>query len=483
MKKILLLLTVLFFFSLSAKAIDASITYATFKSPAQPYIEVYLHVLGQSLAQQMTEDSMFQSKVEVFILFKQDEKIVKFDKFLLNSPLVNDIIDIYDLKRYGIENGSYDLEISVKDANNETNKKVFKTKINVDYTAEGLMQSDLELLGTIKADQSDNNPAVKNGYYMEALPFNFYHKNISELIFYNEVYNADKAIGEDFLVRYFIEKVNGNGDTETVMIANKKRKPEPTSVLLCKMNISKLPSANYNLVVEIRNKAGELLSERKMFFQRSNPYLDLENAKTAPLNDKFVAELTKEELRYSLKAIAPLVRDAEVEVLNYLIANKDSLAAQRRYLFTFWAIESPINPAIAYEQYMQIAKAVDNTYKSGFGHGFETDRGYTFMKYGKPNDIRKVDNDPSAPPYEMWVYENFPRTNQNRVKFIFYNPSLSPGDFRFLHSTAIGEVNNPQWEIELYREVPNEIEGGDFISGTRMQDNINRQARRIFEDL
>ncbi|MFT5164961.1 MAG: GWxTD domain-containing protein [Saprospiraceae bacterium] len=482
MKKIFLLLVVFSSLSFSAKALDASVTYATFKSPDQPYIEVYLHVLGQSLVQKMTEDSMFYSKVAVFILFKQEEKIVKFDKFMLNSPLENDTIDIYDLKRYGLENGAYDLEISVTDAHNETNKRVYKTKIEVNYNDEGLMQSDVELLGTIKADQSDN-PAVKNGYYMEALPFNFYHKNITELIFYNEVYNADKAIGDDYLVRYYIEKVNGNGSTETMIIGNKKRKPEPTTVLLYKLDISRLPSANYNLVVEIRNRGGELLGDKKIFFQRSNPYLDLEVARTAPLEDKFVAKLTQEELRYSLKAIAPLVRDAEVNVLNYLIANKDSLDSQRRYLFTFWAIENPNSPDIAYEKYMEVARAVDRTYKSGFGYGFETDRGYTFIKYGKPNDVRKVDNDPSAPPYEMWVYENFPRTNQNRVKFIFFNPSLSPGDFRFLHSTARGEINNPQWELELYREVPNEIEGNDFISGTQMQGNINRQARRLFEDL
>jgi GWxTD domain-containing protein len=481
MKKILLLVAVIFSFNSSVSALDASITYATFKSPDQPYIEVYLHVLGQSLVQQMTEDSLFYSKVEIFILFKQEEEIVKFDKFMLNSPLESDTIDIYDLKRYALENGEYDLEVTVTDANNEVNKRVYKTKVEVDYKDEGLMQSDLELLGTVKADNSDN-PAVKNGYYMEALPFNFYHKNITELIFYNEVYNADKAIGDDYLVRYFIEKVSGNGTTETMVIGNKKRKPEEISVLLYKLDISKLPSANYNLVVEIRNRVGELLSERKIFFQRSNPYLDLEVAKTAPLSDKFVSKLTKEELRYSLKAIAPLVRDAEVEVLNYLISNVDSLESQRRYLFTFWAIENPNSPGIAYEQYMAVARAVDRTYKSGFGYGFETDRGYTFMRYGKPNDVRRVDNDPSAPPYEMWVYENFPKTNQNRVKFIFYNPSLSPGDFRFLHSTARGEVNNPQWELELYRDVPNEIEGNDFVSGTRMQDNINRQARRLFED-
>lgn len=482
MKKILFLLLALSSFQFSTNAMDASITYATFTAPDQPYVEIYLYIHGSTIEQVMSVDSLYQSKVEVVTIFRQGEKVVKVDKYLLNSPIGKKNVSLFDLKRYGLPNGNYDLEINLKDANNELNKNVYKSKIEIDFSGEGLMQSDIELLSSVKPDNS-NHPAVKNGNYMEALPFNFYNRSLSTLYFYNEVYNTDKAIGDDFLVRYIVEKVNGTGETETMIIANKKRKPEPVNVLLLQMDISKLPSGNFNLLVEIRNREGELLSDKKVFFQRSNPFLDLEIARETPLEEEFVSELDREELRYSLKAIAPLVKGADVEVLNYLIDNVDSLEAQRRYLFTFWAIESPIDTKATYEKYMKVAEAVDNKYKSGFGYGFETDRGYMFMKYGKPNDIRTVENDPSAPPYEIWVYENLRRTNQNRVKFIFYNPSLSPGNFQLLHSTALGEVNNPQWERDLYRDVPNEIDGRDYISGTEMQDNIQRQARRLFEDM
>jgi GWxTD domain-containing protein len=266
------------------------------------------------------------------------------------------------------------------------------------------------------------------------------------------------------------------------MIGNKKRSPQPVNVLLLSMDISKLPSGNYNLTVEIRNRIGELLSSKTAFFQRSNPYLDLEIAKNAPLNDEFVAKLDAEKLRYSLKAIAPIARDADVELINILISNRDSLEAQRRYLFTFWTAYSPNEPEAAYLRYMDVAAAVDRLYKSGFGYGFETDRGVTFLKYGKPDDIMTIENDPSAPPYEMWLYNDFPRTMQTHVKFLFYNPSLSPGNYQMLHSTAIGELNNPQWEIVLYSDAPTEIQGDDYISGTKMQDGYNRNARRLFED-
>jgi len=488
MKKLLLLVA---FFLVSSNFIiasvenlnlDVSLTYATFTTLDQPYVEIYVHVLGASVQKISVNDSLFQSKVEVVTVFKQEGNIVKFDKYHLESPVSKDIVNFYDIKRYGLKNGTYDLEISVRDINNAANARVFKTPIKVDYEGTGLMQSDIELLSAFHQETSDN-PAVKNGYYLEALPYNFCHKNLSSLTFYNEIYNTDKAMGDDFLVRYTINKERGNGESEVVMIGNKKRNPKPVNVILLSMDISKLQSGNYNLKVEIRNRAGELLNEKSISFQRSNPYLDLEIAKNAPLSDEFVANLNIEELRYSLKAIAPIVGDRDSELINILISNRDSLEAQRRYLFTFWVAYSPNEPKQAYERYMEVARAVDNLYKSGFGYGFESDRGNIFMKYGKPDDIVTVENDAAAPPYEMWLYNSFPKTKQTNVKFVFYNPSLATGDFRLLHSTALGELNNPQWERDLYRDMPNDIQGDDYISGTKMNDGINRNARRIFEDL
>ncbi|RMF31243.1 MAG: hypothetical protein D6765_02085, partial [Bacteroidetes bacterium] len=63
-----------------------------------------------------------------------------------------------------------------------------------------------------------------------------------------------------------------------------------------------------------------------------------------------------------------------------------------------------------------------------------------------------------------------------------YNPSLATNGFILLHSNARGEVNNPRWEIELYGQAPMEIDGSNYLDGTRMQDNIGRRARRLFED-
>ena len=131
---------------------------------------------------------------------------------------------------------------------------------------------------------------------------------------------------------------------------------------------------------------------------------------------------------------------------------------------------------------MEVARAVDRKYHSGLGEGFESDRGYTFLKYGRPNDIITVEDEPSAPPYEIWSYNSFPSTGQQNVKFLFYNPSLAIGQFQLLHSTARGEVFNAQWEVELYRDDGNgSIRGTDFDS-TTVPENVARRAREYFND-
>jgi len=318
---------------------------------------------------------------------------------------------------------------------------------------------------------------------MEPLPYNFYGRYASSLNFYNEFYNTDKALDEDFMVSYSIQQVD-NSEAKTIMIGHKRQKPQPIIPFLMQMDISQLPSGNYNLLVELRSRSKELLSRKRIFFQRSNPLLEEDatlELTDAEIEEEFVQKLTSEQLEYSLRALVPKMPQGDVDIVNTMI-RKNNLDAQRLYLFSFWAKESPTNPEFAYKKYMEVAAAVDNKFNSGFRHGFETDRGYYYLKYGQPDDIEFRDQEPSAPPYEVWSYYEFPKTNQNNVRFVFYNPSLAPGNFELLHSTAIGERNNPNWQRDLYRDAPNEINSSDHFGDDGMLDNFNRRADRVFRD-
>jgi GWxTD domain-containing protein len=161
------------------------------------------------------------------------------------------------------------------------------------------------------------------------------------------------------------------------------------------------------------------------------------------------------------------------------LLQKGSAKSKQFFIHRYWSEQAGKFADQAFASYMSVAKIVDKMYRSGFGYGFETDRGHVFLKYGRPDDIIEVEDEPSAPPYEIWFYNQFPATHQNNVRFLFYNPSLATNGFTLLHSTAIGEVRNDRWEVELYKDATLEAPA---VDQKVMGDNVHRNARKYFEN-
>lgn len=486
MKTTLLSLLISLSCSFSALALDAGVSWAVFATPNDPYLEVNLEIAGTSLRWFVTDSTHMQAGAEVLILIKQGETVVNYEKYALNSPVVDRPENLLDVKRFMLKPGAYTLEVSFTDLNNTESKDLYQTPFSVEVPQDKTYLTDVQLLRSYRSDDSES-PFTKNGFYLEPLPFNYYDRGATRLIFYAEVYHSLAALGADntYLVRYVIEQELGNGATKLISMGNQRKKTSPIDAVLVQMDINKLESGNYNLKVELRNNANELLAERKIIFQRSNPFLNLaETALTDEVIQKqFVEQLTPDTLVYTLRSIAALQKGDNTEIIKNILQTKDP-KSMRFFVFKHFMAMDPNNPELAYQKYMATIRQVDVRFHSGFRYGFETDRGIAFLRYGRPDDFIHVEDEPAAPPYEIWVYYNFPSTNQNNVKFLFYNPSLAGEDFILLHSTARGEINNPKWERTLYsRNAGEEYQGDNYHDATEMQGNVNRNARRYFNDL
>ena len=464
-------------------ALDAGVSYAVFATPEKPYIEINIEIAAATVTFKRADSTHLQASVETLILIKQGENVVNYEKYLLNSPLVELPRALLDVKRMSLPNGEYTLEITFQDVHDVENKDSFKTTIKVEI-GEKIHLSEVQLLRSFRPDDSDN-PFTKNGYFLEPLPFNFYDRGATLLAFYAEIYHSSRNVTDaTYLVRYFIEQEKGNGVKNLISIGNQRKKPSGIDAVLVQMDINKLESGNYTLTVELRNAANELLASRSLVFQRSNPFLDVqENELTDEvMGRQFVQQLGEDTLRYGLRAISALAVGEESEMLKNILKSGD-VKSMRYYLFRHFMREDPNNPELAYKKFMEVAAAVDARFRSGFRYGFETDRGRAFIRFGRPDDLVHVEDDPGAPPYEIWVYYKFPKTRQNNVKFLFYNPSLAGEDYILLHSNARGEVNNPRWERVLYSRNPTEyIEGDNYHDATSTQRNVGRNARAYFED-
>lgn len=470
-------------FPWTSQALDAGVSWAVFATPEKPYLEINIEIAASSVNFKHVDSTHLQAGVETLILIKQGDKVVNYEKYVLNSPLVEIPQALLDVKRLALQPGDYTLEITFHDMNDPVNTDVFSTPLQVQIN-EAIHLTEVQLLRSFKVDNSDN-PFSKNGYFLEPLPFNFYDRGAQTLAFYAEIYHSDKSVKDaSYLVRYTIEQEKGNGLKTLISIGNQRRKPSVIDAVLVQMDINKLESGNYTLTVELRNAASELLTSRTLSFQRSNPFLNVAETELTEelVNRQFVQNLGEDTLRYGLRAISALAVGVESDMLKNILQTGD-LKAMRFYLFRHFMREDPNNPELAYKRFMEVAAAVDTRFRSGFRYGFETDRGCTFLRFGRPDDLVHVEDDPGAPPYEIWVYYKFTQTQQNNVKFLFYNPSLAGEDFILLHSNARGEISNPRWERVLYSRNPTEyVDGDNFHDSTGTQRNTGRNAKAYFED-
>jgi hypothetical protein len=100
---------------------------------------------------------------------------------------------------------------------------------------------------------------------------------------------------------------------------------------------------------------------------------------------------------------------------------------------------------------------VNKLYSAMGVKGYATDRGRVYLQYGPPNIISDETQDPSAYPYQIWHYyrlvdqrnHEIPQEQSNR-KFVFYAKESATNNYILLHSDAIGELSQPQWQAMLH---------------------------------
>lgn len=475
-------------------AIDVSVISAIYQhSDKRPYLELHYRIFGNTLKTE-TSEGKYSSSVRILMTLETNKEIRQFDHYRLNTDINTLNEDIIDIRRYQVEEGKYLLKIEVTDILDSTSVFYFSDSVHV-FSAGGdptigsiLLLSEVE---SLSAGQAEVDARVKYQLLLKALPYQFAYKNVGSIYYYTEVYNmsAETDDGVYYIKTVLRENKTWMRESEIVFSDMRKRKIKETDIYINTLNVEDIPSGNYILELIAELADGRKLASSKVFFQRSNPDFDQKLLLSAAPVIEDIGEVNKFEalssdtLVYSLKAISPLVRQVDSELIKLLISKRDK-KAMSLYLSNYFYEEYPKAPFKAYEQFMVIARFTDQYYNNGFRHGFETDRGRIFIKYGRPSDIVTVEDEVSAPPYEIWVYNELMQNNQTNVKFLFYNPDLMHNGHILLHSTARGEINNVQWQSILYKNAPGEGQRqANFFEGQSAQDAINRRAVRYFNDL
>ena len=491
MKKTLTLLLGVLLISELYSNVNFSIDYANFKIKNKPYTEFYLSINGSSLGYAMVkqegEVEFFQSNIEMTYLIEKGTEIIAFEKFQINTPIYteaevnNNPIDLLDLKRLSFPEGEYTYTIIAKDLVNQSTAEATGTIRTLDNASSSIQLSEIQLGNSIKPTVTKNQFS-KVGYDISPNVAHNYIRENSKLSAYFEIYNANKSLGDsaDYFIDISIrdavnEKLTGN------LRAIKRLKATDITAHIQPFNIEKLPTGNYEVLVECKNRNNEVISSQKVQFFRLNP--DLKDLNSIVIEGTFVDTMRNTALLAEyIKSIRVISQENEKTWADNQLKYAE-LEFMQRYFLNFWVTRDPLDPGFKWEEYKRKLALVDEKFGYGGIKGYQTDRGRVYLQYGAPTDVQDVKYDSNNNPYSIWRYYQFSECYREALngltdrKFIFYSPSNEMLGYEVLHSNVPGEVQNNQWETTLQR-------GANMRPGTRENQNVQGQdrARDLFNN-
>lgn len=459
-----ILLFALFFTGSYSAQVDAYFNIGKFNTPSnEPFIETYFTIVGQSLATAKVDGMVRNSVGILFKLFK-DSTVIRVNKYNLNGPafIVGSKAPTFiDNQRYSVPNGNYRFEISLKDNYDSTKKAlVIKGSIQIDFKANEIQSSSIQTLESYKKAE-EGSSISKSGYDLIPYTVNYYPESSGHLSFYLETYNANLSIGENkpFVFVYYLE-TNDKQEKMNSYGSFKKQQTAKINPLLAKLDISKLGTGNYNLVIEVRDEANGLHLKKKYFFQRLNRTVDITELEQFDQKQNIARYIGNcnnlDTLKMFVECVWPIADGLDKERAINQSIKKDPLL-MKNFIVDFWERRAAdtANPLKLWATYYKSVQQVMQLFKCGKQKGYYTDRGRVYLQYGPPSQRSQQTMENNTFPYEIWQYYRITdgvngQFYTNR-KFVFVNKMLGDDCYMLIHSDMRGEMNNSRWQFELTR--------------------------------
>ncbi len=433
--------------------------YGLFNVPSSsPFLETYLTVIGKSV-KHIAVAGGFQASVNIKVNIYQGIKTVKDNNYNLRSPVDKDSLHFstfIDNQRYSLPNGIYDFEIILTD-NNSENKQSFthKEKIEINFSKKEIAGSSIEILESYSKSVNVSS-ITKSGFDLIPYNVNYLPENQNKLIFYFETYNTDTILGKNknFLYTYFIQRKEDTFKPDG-MGGFKKQLTAKVNPLLAQIDITKLESGNYNLVIEVRDQNNKLLLEKKWFFQRSTSFIKPVTFNKNRSTYEFFGNFNNaDSIKMFVECLYPISNNTEREwAINQAVKKDPDL--MKRFVVDFWQKKAgdSLDPLQEWITYWKQVVEVNKTFKCGKQKGYYTDRGRVYLQYGKPNQRSQQNSESYSYPYEIWQYYRIQDavTGQfySNKKFVFVNKNIADDCYKLIHSDMRGEMSNDRWQYEV----------------------------------
>lgn len=453
MSKLILFIANLLIVSFSYSQVDATLTVKRFNSPTQPYIENYLKIYASSVSFRKDPFDGVQYHIQVTQLLRQDTTILDYKKYTLkNLDSSTNIImdDLIDQQRFYVNNNeNYTIEIIIEDLlTSAMIPLTIEKDITINFTDKNIECSDIELIESY-AKATSKNILTKSGYNILPMVEDFFGNEFEKIAYYTEVYNTLNVLDSNgkYIINQFIE----NYDNKRIVgDFNKIKRYTATEIqpILKIWDIENLPTGNYNIVIQIKDKNNTIIAEKKQRFQRLNlrESVQIKDLNKQNFVNTFANEIPADSLTAYIKCLSPIASDLERSTINNQVEELTE-KMKREFMYQFWKNQTPEAPHRGWLRYLNRVKYVERQFSDRSSKGYETDRGRIYLKYGMPNSINDQPNSNHSYPYQVWHFYKAGKFNNKTC--IFYSPNMIGNEYILLHSDIPGENKDPNWQRTL----------------------------------
>jgi GWxTD domain-containing protein len=468
----------LIFFPLVTFALDAAVSHSVFYvgDGYTPSVEIYWQVNPNTLHYHTNDQKMIVGRIRTDIYVSGNSGLIAEDHYILSTvpvATIGEIVQhsIIEQKKYKITTGNIKMRLVLTDLEDSTNKYSYQDSVQVaPPQLKNPFFSDIELLDTI-IPSGAHSSFLKNGQQQVPECSNFLDEPKKFLHYYSELYNTGTLPVDKFpLTRKVMisKKADDNSYYMNYVSVDTLKSAAALSVSWGSFDIAALPSGNYYLQSFIENNVHETVTSSSYFFQRMNPHPFIKSdssKKAAPvtdtvmesvtvinLNKTFLSKYDLGEIKEILKMLIPFSDAQNVQTIRNFLKKPDEMY-MRYYVYNHFKDINSENPGKAWKEFSERIIEANDKYGERGTHGYETDRGIVYLKYGQPTDIVTVENENGSLPYQIWEYDQLTQTNKKVIAnavFLFFRPFAYSSSYKLLHSTVGGEVQNTSWRTLLY---------------------------------
>ena len=451
---------------------------------------LYWQVKPSSLHFVTTGNATVTARMLTDIIFADDEGILQEDHFILETPprTVDALssLHILEQRKYSIDNqiqGRVKIFLVITDLNDTASRYRYTDSFEVTDSKQLPFLGGIKLLAAPDSATGTQLPLCSNFF------------DDSKRMFYSsvELYNTSNIEAGRYPLSLHtrISKKLNEGFLPGFAKADTFQLNKVPTVYNSKLPIGALTSGNYYINVHLLDKDGVSITGQSLFFQRMNTHPDkleiaanttmkevmkdtgIEKVTVINLDNTFLAKYTIPQLRSILKMLLPVSDGMQTNTINNFLKKPNEMY-MKYFVYNYFKDINPANPEKAWKEYADVVKEVNRKFSASGNAGFETDRGFIYLRYGKPTDIITVSGESGSLPYEIWQYNVLTQFGNKKelsnMLFLFYKQSQNMADYRLLHSTVPGEVNNFGWRNYLF--ISNGASAAGFSMNSRAEELI-----------